>query len=104
MGNSGLPGPTPAKSLMAFFGIGYYSNMVYEKTDWSYKSFAMDGGMKAAKRKRPGALDAVNPDLSALPLSRRQADSVSRLERSSDSGDEHHQLLRRGDRKNGADE
>ncbi len=58
-----ITGPAPAKSLMAFFGIGYYSNMVYEKTDWSYKSFAMDGGMKAAKEKTGSALDAVDADL-----------------------------------------
>jgi feruloyl esterase len=58
-----ITGPAPAKSLMAFFGIGYYSNMVYEKTDWSYKSFTMDGGIKAAKEKTAAALDAVNSDL-----------------------------------------
>ncbi len=58
-----ITGPAPAKSLMAFFGIGYYSNMVYEKTDWSYKSFAMDGGIQTAKEKTGAALDAVNPDL-----------------------------------------
>jgi Tannase and feruloyl esterase len=58
-----ITGPAPARSLMAFFGIGYYSNMVYEKTDWTYKSFAMDSGMQAAKTKTSAALDAVNPDL-----------------------------------------
>jgi feruloyl esterase len=58
-----ITGPAPARSLMAFFGTGYYSNMVYEKSDWTYKSFAMDGGMHAAKEKTAAALDAVNADL-----------------------------------------
>ena len=58
-----ITGPTPARSLMAFFGIGYYSSMVYEKSDWSYKSFAIDSGIQMAKSKTAGALDAVNADL-----------------------------------------
>jgi Tannase and feruloyl esterase len=61
-----ITGPAPAKSLMAFFGIGYYSNMVYEKSDWTYKSFTVDSGMRAAKEKTANALDAVNPDLTAF--------------------------------------
>jgi hypothetical protein len=61
-----ITGPVPTRSLMAFFGIGYYSNMVYEKSDWTYKSFTVDGGMRAAKEKTAAALDAVNPDLSAF--------------------------------------
>ncbi|MGA8740090.1 MAG: tannase/feruloyl esterase family alpha/beta hydrolase [Terracidiphilus sp.] len=61
-----ITGPAPARSAMAFFGIGYYSNMVYEKSDWTYKSFTLDSGMRAAKEKTAVALDAVNPDLSAF--------------------------------------
>lgn len=69
-GNNGwglwITGPVPAKSLMAFFGIGYFSNMVYEKKDWDYKSFTVDSGLQAAKTKTSEALDAVNPDLGAF--------------------------------------
>jgi hypothetical protein len=61
-----ITGPAPARSAMAFFGIGYYSNMVYEKSDWTYKSFTVDSGLQAAKDKTAAALDAVNPDLSAF--------------------------------------
>jgi hypothetical protein len=61
-----ITGPAPARSLMAFFGIGYFSEMVYDKTDWSYKSFALDSGLKTAKEKTAAALDAVNPDLTAF--------------------------------------
>lgn len=63
-----ITGPAPARSLMAFFGIGYYSNMVYEKPDWSYKSFTVDGGLQAAREKTASALDAVNPDLAAFRI------------------------------------
>ena len=58
-----ITGPAPARSAMAFFGIGYYSNMVYEKSDWTYKSFTVDNGLRAAREKTAAALDAVNPDL-----------------------------------------
>jgi hypothetical protein len=58
-----ITGPAPAKSAQAFFGIGYFSNMVYEKHDWDYKSFALDSGIQTAKEKTAGALDAVNADL-----------------------------------------
>ena len=59
-------GPAPAKSLMAFFGLGYYSDMVYEKRDWDYKSFTVERDMKAAREKTALALDAVNPDLTGF--------------------------------------
>ena len=61
-----ITGPAPARSLMAFFGIGYFSNMVYGHADWSYKSFTVDAGIQDAKDKTASALDAVNPDLSAF--------------------------------------
>ncbi len=58
-----ITGPTPAKSLMAFFGINYFSNMVYEKPDWDYKTFQVEPGLKAADEKTAEALNATNPDL-----------------------------------------
>jgi hypothetical protein len=61
-----ITGPAPAKSAMAFLGIAYYSNMVYEKRDWDYKSFTVDSGLQAAVEKTAAALNAVNPDLSAF--------------------------------------
>ncbi len=61
-----ITGPAPAKSLMAFFGIGYFSNFVYEKPDWDYKTFTVDAGLKAANEKTAAALDAVDPDLKAF--------------------------------------
>ncbi|HWE85636.1 MAG TPA: tannase/feruloyl esterase family alpha/beta hydrolase [Terracidiphilus sp.] len=61
-----ITGPAPAKSLMAYFGNGYYADMVYGKTGWDYKSFALESGLRDAKEKTAAALDAVNPDLSAF--------------------------------------
>jgi hypothetical protein len=58
-----ITGPTPAKSLMAFFGIGYFSNMVYEKSDWDYKSFTLEAGLKSAEEKTASALNATDSDL-----------------------------------------
>jgi feruloyl esterase len=48
---------------MAFFGIGYFSNMVYEKSDWDYKTFKLESGYNAAHEKTAKALNAVDADL-----------------------------------------
>ena len=61
-----ITGPAPNKSLMAFFGSGYFSNMVYGKSDWDYRTFHVDPGMQAATEKTASSLDANNPDLRAF--------------------------------------
>jgi hypothetical protein len=61
-----ITGPAPAKSLMAYFGLGYYSSMVYDDKAWDYKTFAIESGMKTANEKTGDALNAINPDLSAF--------------------------------------
>jgi len=61
-----ITGPAQAKSLMAFFGIGFYSDFVYEKADWDYKTFAVDAGLKAANDKTAQALNATDPDMKAF--------------------------------------
>jgi feruloyl esterase len=48
---------------MAFFGLGYFSNMVYEASDWDYKTFTVEAGLKAAEQNTASALNAVNADL-----------------------------------------
>jgi feruloyl esterase len=58
-----ITGPAPTKSLMAFFGLGFYSNMVYEDSAWDYKTFAIESGLNAAHEKTAKALNAVDPDL-----------------------------------------
>ena len=59
-----ITGPAPAKSAMAFFAMGYFSNMVFEKTDWDVKTFNVDRDLPIARQKTAAALDAVNPNLS----------------------------------------
>ena len=61
-----ITGPAPAKSLMAFFGIGFFSDMVYEKPDWDYKTSHVDANLKAANDKTAQALNATDPDLQAF--------------------------------------
>lgn len=61
-----ITGPAPVKSLMAFFGTGYFSNMVYAKSDWDYKSLPVESGLGDAKERTAAVLDAVNPDLTAF--------------------------------------
>ena len=61
-----ITGPAPNKSLLAFFGTGYFSNMVYDKSDWDYRTFTLDSGLKAASEKTASVLNANNPDLSSF--------------------------------------
>jgi feruloyl esterase len=61
-----ITGPAPAKSLMAFFGNGFFSGFVYEKADWDYKTFSVDAGLKAANDKTAQALNATDPNLKAF--------------------------------------
>jgi hypothetical protein len=58
-----ITGPAPNKSLIAFFGLGYFSNMVYGKADWDYRTFALEAGVKAAEEKTASALNATDPNL-----------------------------------------
>ena len=58
-----ITGPAPARSLMTYFGFGFYTYMVYEKTDWNYKTFVLEPGMKTAEDKTAAALNATDPDL-----------------------------------------
>jgi hypothetical protein len=61
-----ITGKAPGQSLMFTFGTGYFSNMVYAKSDWDYKNTKVDDGLKAADRKTAKILDATNPNLAAF--------------------------------------
>ena len=58
-----ITGPAPDRSLISLFGVGYFSNMVYEKSDWDPKSFKLDEALKLAETKTAHALNAIDPDL-----------------------------------------
>ncbi|HLY63426.1 MAG TPA: tannase/feruloyl esterase family alpha/beta hydrolase [Terriglobia bacterium] len=59
-----ITGNAPGRSLIAFFSVGYFTNMVYEKADWDYKTFDIDQATKLADAKTADALNSTNPDLS----------------------------------------
>ncbi|HVN20623.1 MAG TPA: tannase/feruloyl esterase family alpha/beta hydrolase [Dongiaceae bacterium] len=61
-----ITGPAPGKSLMAFFGKGFFSGFVYEKPDWDFKDLNVDTDLKAANEKTAQALNATDPDLKAF--------------------------------------
>src|SRR5919108_799607 len=61
-----ITGQAPGKSLLFAFGTGYFSNMVYEKPDWDYKSTKVNDGLRAADAKTAKILNSTNPDLSAF--------------------------------------
>jgi hypothetical protein len=54
---------------MAFFGLGFYANIVYEDSAWDYKKFNPVSGLNDAHDKSAGALDAADADLE--PFKRR---------------------------------
>jgi len=58
-----ITGPAPGRSLIAFLGANFYTYMVYEKTDWNYRTFTVESGMKAAADKTAAALNATDPNL-----------------------------------------
>ncbi len=61
-----ITGRAPQTALMAFFAKGYFSDFVYEKPDWDFKTFNVDAGLKAADEKTAAALNAIDPDLKAF--------------------------------------
>jgi hypothetical protein len=61
-----ITGPGPGRSLLASFGLGFYTYMVYEKNDWDYKTFTLGPAMKLAEEKTAAALNATDPDLKAF--------------------------------------
>src|SRR5262249_9795464 len=58
-----LRGQARMRRLMAFFGVGFFTNFVYEKQGWDYKTFTVDEGLKAANEKTAEVLNATNADL-----------------------------------------
>ena len=61
-----ITGSSPGKALLFAFGVGYFSNMVFEKRDWDYRSATVDELLKAADAKNGAALTAVDPNLAAF--------------------------------------
>ena len=61
-----ITGSAPGESALSGFAIGYFSDMVFDKTDWDVKTFIVDRDLPIARQKTAEALDAVNPNLSSF--------------------------------------
>jgi hypothetical protein len=58
-----ITGPAPGKALLFAFGYGYFSNMVYEKSDWDYKKVNLDDAVEASDKKFAGVLNAMDANM-----------------------------------------
>ena len=61
--NAWITGPMPHRSNVYFFGSQFFTNMVYEKSDWDYRTFNFEEGRKLAETRTAAALDAIDPNL-----------------------------------------
>jgi hypothetical protein len=58
-----ITGSAPGKSLLFAFGGGYFSNIIYEKSDWSYCEANVDAAVHFADEKTASILNATNANL-----------------------------------------
>ncbi len=58
-----ITGEAPGKSLMFAFSGGYFSDIIYEKSDWNYRDASVDAAMIAADEKTAKILNATNVNL-----------------------------------------
>ncbi|HVR10000.1 MAG TPA: tannase/feruloyl esterase family alpha/beta hydrolase [Thermoanaerobaculia bacterium] len=58
-----ITGSAPGKSFMADFGNGFFSDFVFGKSDWDYRTFKVDADLKAANERTAQALNATDPYL-----------------------------------------
>jgi Tannase and feruloyl esterase len=61
-----ITGSEPGKSLMQAFGVGFFSDMVFEKQDWNYREANVADIVKAADTKLAKTLNATDANLSAF--------------------------------------
>ena len=58
-----ITGDAPGKSLLFAFSGGYFSDIIYEKSDWNYRTASVDAALKIADEKTASILNATNPNL-----------------------------------------
>jgi hypothetical protein len=61
-----ITGPEPGKGLLFAFNLGFFSDMVYAKPDWNYKSANLDQAVKAADDKMARILNATDTNLNSF--------------------------------------
>ena len=58
-----ITGAAPHRSTGYFFGSQFFTNMVYEKADWDYRTFNFAEASKLAETKTAAALNSIDPNL-----------------------------------------
>ncbi|HEY6350146.1 MAG TPA: tannase/feruloyl esterase family alpha/beta hydrolase [Candidatus Angelobacter sp.] len=58
-----ITGSAPGKSLNAAFATNFFSNMVFDKSAWDFKTFNFDADVKITDDKQAANLNATNADL-----------------------------------------
>ena len=94
-------GAQPGRSLDYAFGVGGLAKIVYQDPSWDFRSFSFDRDVAFLDDKLGPVRNATNANLKAVQRCGRQADPLSRLERSRYRTAQHHQLLRERHGKNG---
>ncbi|HWY70575.1 MAG TPA: tannase/feruloyl esterase family alpha/beta hydrolase [Terriglobales bacterium] len=61
-----ITGSAPGRALLFFFANGYFSNMIYNKADWDYKTADLSQATKASDEQGAKNLNATDPDLERL--------------------------------------
>ena len=61
-----ITGRAPGTGVIAYLSKAYFSNFVYENSEWDGKTFSVDATLKAAEEKNGAALNAINLDLRAF--------------------------------------
>jgi feruloyl esterase len=61
-----VTGDAPFRSLHWLAGEGFFRHFVFEDPDWDFRTFSYERDLPFALKKVGGALDAADPDLSAL--------------------------------------
>lgn len=58
-----ITGPAPGRGLLFAFTNAYFSDMIYDKPDWSYKAADLRQATKDADEKTSAIMNATDPDL-----------------------------------------
>jgi len=58
-----ITGPAPEKALLFAFDYGYFAGMVYQKTDWDYKSANLEDAVSRSDKKFASVLNSTEANL-----------------------------------------
>jgi hypothetical protein len=61
-----ITGNAPGGALLFAFGSGFFRNMVYEQSDWDYKTAKLDDAVAAADQKFAAVLNSTEPNMRAF--------------------------------------